>query len=180
MLFVGMVILQVIVAWIPGEAVELAGGYAFGMIEGTLLSMLGIALGSLIIFLLVRKLGVKLVEVFFKKEKIRELAFLKNPKKTKTLAFLLMLIPGTPKDFLSYFAGLTGMTLKQWLVIVLTARIPSVLSSSATGAAAGDRNYLLAGVIYGLTAVISICGILYYRRLCRIENMDRRSGGEAA
>lgn len=103
-------------------------------------------------------------------DKIRELNFLKNPQKTKVLAFLLMLIPGTPKDFLSYFAGLTGMPLRQWLLIVLTARIPSVLSSSAAGAAAGGRNYILAGIIYGITAVMSLGGILYYRYLCKKEN----------
>lgn len=180
LLFVGMVILQVIVAWIPGEAVELAGGYAFGVLEGTVLSMIGIGCGSWIIFLLVRKFGVRLIEVFFTKEKIRELRFLKNPKKTKVLAFLLMLIPGTPKDFLSYFAGLTGMTLRQWLGIVLLARIPSVISSSATGAAAGDRNYLLACVIYGVTAVLSLLGILYYRQLCKNENRDTDLNGEVA
>lgn len=59
--FVGTVVLQVIVAWIPGEAVELAGGYAFGVVEGTLLSMAGIGLGSWIIFLLVRKFGIKII-----------------------------------------------------------------------------------------------------------------------
>lgn len=179
-LFVGMVILQVIVAWIPGEAVELAGGYAFGVLEGTILSMFGIALGSWLIFLMVRRFGVKLVEVFFSREKIMEISFLKNTKKTKILAFLLMLIPGTPKDFLSYFAGLTGLNLKEWLLIVLFARIPSVLSSSATGAAAGNRNYVLAGIIYAITAVMSLMGILYYRRLCQAEKNNTGSENEAA
>ena len=179
-LFVGMVVFQVIVAWIPGEAVELAGGYAFGVLEGTILSMVGIGLGSWLIFLLVRRFGVKLVEVFFSRDRIREVSFLKNRKKTKVLAFLLMLIPGTPKDFLSYFAGLTGLNLREWLLIVLVARIPSVLSSSATGAAAGSRNYLLAGIIYAATAVMSLIGILYYRRLCISEKNDSGTENEAA
>jgi len=93
---------------------------------------------------------------------------------------LLMLIPGTPKDFLSYFAGLTGLNLAEWLMIVLTARIPSVLSSCASGAAAGSKNYALAGLIYGVTVVLSLIGILYYRRLCRNENKGMNSGDEAA
>ena len=54
-LFVGMVILQVLVAFIPGEAVELAAGYAFGVLEGTILSMIGIGIGSWMIFLLVQR-----------------------------------------------------------------------------------------------------------------------------
>ena len=169
-IFIGMVILQVIVAFIPGEAIELAAGYAFGGLEGTILSMVGILLGSWIIFMLVRKFGVKMVEVLFSKDKIAQVGFLNNQKKAKVLAFLLMLIPGTPKDFLSYFAGLTRLDLKQWLVIVCTARLPSVLTSTLTGAAAGEKQYVLAVILLALTGLISIAGILYYRYICKQEN----------
>lgn len=169
-LFVGMVVLQVVVAFIPGEPVELAAGYAFGFWEGSALTMAGFLLGSWLVFALVRKFGVKLVEVFFHKNKIAELRFLQNPRKAKIIAFLLMLIPGTPKDFLSYFAGLTPLTLSQWLRIVALARIPSLVTSSLTGAAAGDENYLLSGVMLAVTLIISIAGILYYRHICKQEN----------
>lgn len=169
-LFVGMVVLQVVVAFIPGEPVELAAGYAFGFWEGSALTMAGFLLGSWLVFALVRKFGVKLVEVFFHKNKIAELRFLQNPQKAKIIAFLLMLIPGTPKDFLSYFAGLTPLTLSQWLRIVALARIPSLVTSSLTGAAAGEENYLLSGVMLAVTLIISISGILYYRHICKQEN----------
>ena len=169
-IFVGMVVLQVVVAFIPGEPVELAAGYAFGFWEGSALTMAGFLLGSWLVFALVRKFGVKLVEVFFHKNKIAELRFLQNPRKAKIIAFLLMLIPGTPKDFLSYFAGLTPLTLSQWLRIVALARIPSLVTSSLTGAAAGEENYLLSGVMLAVTLIISISGILYYRHICKQEN----------
>ena len=168
--FLGMVVLQVLVAFIPGEAIELAAGYAFGILEGTILSMVGIVIGSWLIFVLVRKFGIKVVEVFFDQKKISEVRFLNTSKKTKVLSFLLMLIPGTPKDFLSYFAGLTQLTLKQWLLIVVVARLPSVLTSTVTGAAAGEEQYILAIIMLVITSFISIAGILYYRRLCKEQN----------
>lgn len=170
MIFVGMVVLQVVVAFIPGEPIELAAGYAFGFWEGTLLTMLGFLIGSWIIFLLVRRFGVKMVEVFFPPEKIKHFSFLKDPKKSETLAFILMLIPGTPKDFLSYFAGLTPLTMGKWLLIVAIGRIPSLITSTATGAAAGERNYVLAVVIFGITAVLTLIGLLYYRHICKEHN----------
>ncbi len=179
-IFIGMVILQVIVAMIPGEAIELAAGYAFGAVEGTVLSMIGIAIGSWIIFWLVRKFGVKIVEVFFDQKKISQVSFLKNTKKTRVLAFLLMLIPGTPKDFLSYFAGLTNLTLLQWLCIVLVARTPSVVTSTLTGAAAGQAKHELAVILLIITALISGAGILYYRYLCKQENEACDVGNQAA
>ena len=170
LLFVGMVVLQVIVAFIPGEAVELAAGYAFGALEGTVLSMIGILIGSWIIFLLVRRYGVKIVEIFFSKKDISQIRFLKNSRKTLVLSFVLMVIPGTPKDFLSYFAGLTRLTQKQWLLVVMVARLPSVLTSTLTGAAAGQRRYTLALILLAVTLFISLLGILYYRKICKEEN----------
>lgn len=167
LVFVGMVFLQVLVALIPGEPIELMAGYMFGAVEGTLLAMTGILLGSLVIFLLVRKLGVKMVQVFFKDRQIKRLAFLKNPKKSMVLTFVLMTVPGTPKDLLSYFVGLTPVKLWQWLLIVLVARIPSLVTSTVSGAAAGQKNYLLAGIVFAVTVLLSIGGLIYYRHLCK-------------
>lgn len=172
LIFVGMVVLQVIVAFIPGEPIELAAGYAFGFMEGSLLTLAGFLIGSWLVFILVRKFGVKLVEVFFPPEKILEFSFLKNPKKTKTIAFLLMLIPGTPKDFLSYFAGLTQLNVKQWLLIVTIGRLPSLISSTATGAAAGQKNYILSGIVLGITMLLTVAGIAYYRYICKQQRSE--------
>ena len=68
--YAAMVCFQVIVAIIPGEPLELAAGYAFGAFEGTLICLAGIFVGSMIVFLLVRRFGVKLVRLFFSDEKI--------------------------------------------------------------------------------------------------------------
>ena len=74
--FVGMMALQIFVAVIPGEPLELAAGYAFGTWLGMGLCLAGAALGSMVVFLLVRSLGVRAVEAFFPREKVMELSFL--------------------------------------------------------------------------------------------------------
>lgn len=124
-------------------------------------------IGSWLIFLLVRRFGVKLVEAFFPREKIERFSFLTDPQKSETLAFILMLIPGTPKDFLSYFAGLTPLTMGRWLLIVAVGRIPSLITSTATGAAAGKQNYILTAVMVGVMVVLTVAGLIYYRYICR-------------
>ena len=169
--FIAMVTFQVLIALIPGEPLEFAAGYAFGAVEGTILSMAGIIIGSWLVFLLVRYFGVKLLSVFFSDRDIRSLHFLKDTRKINIIVFLLMVLPGTPKDLLSYFAGLTKLTTAQWLMIVAVARIPSLVTSTVTGAAAGEQNYILAAVMAVITLLLSAAGLLYYRRICRQQNV---------
>ena len=67
--FIGLAALQVILAVIPGGPVQIAAGYAFGVIEGSLLCTIGIQIGSAIAFLLARYFGIKVINIFFSKEK---------------------------------------------------------------------------------------------------------------
>ena len=162
--FLGMMFLQVVIAIIPGEPLEIGAGYAFGFWEGTALCLLGIFLGSAVVFLLVRRFGTHLVEVFFDREKIHSLKFLQESKKRDLLIFLVMFIPGTPKDLLSYFAGLTDIRLGRWLLITTVARIPSVVTSTAGGNAVGEKNYLFAVFVFAGTLVASALGLWVYRK----------------
>ncbi|MDE7010033.1 MAG: VTT domain-containing protein [Oscillospiraceae bacterium] len=165
--FVGMVVLQVVVAIIPGEPLEIAAGYAFGALEGTLLCILGTWIGGLMVFLLVRRFGTRAVEVFFPLEKLHELRFLKNEKKLTFWVFIVFFLPGTPKDVLCYFVGLTKLPLRTWLLVSAVARIPSIVTSTVGGDALGMQNYTFAAAVFAATLVISGAGILIYRVICR-------------
>ena len=164
-IFVGMVVFQLIIALIPGEPLEMGAGYAFGAWEGTILCIIGCVIGSALVFLFVRRFGVKLVEVFFPREKIRSLRFLQDSRRLNLLTFIVFFIPGTPKDLLSYFIGLTDMKLGTWLLITAVARIPSIVTSTVTGDALGLKDYQFALIAFGVTLALSLAGILVYRRL---------------
>ena len=164
-IFVGMVVFQLIIALIPGEPLEMGAGYAFGAWEGTILCIIGCVIGSALVFLFVRRFGVKLVEVFFPREKIRSLRFLQDSRRLNLLTFIVFFIPGTPKDLLSYFIGLTDMKLGTWLFITAVARIPSIVTSTVTGDALGLKDYQFALIAFGVTLALSLAGILVYRRL---------------
>ena len=163
--FVGMVILQVFIAVIPGEPLEIGAGYAFGALEGTLLCLLGIAIGGSLVFLFVRYFGIRAVEVFFSREKINSMKYLRDSKRLNLLMFILFLIPGTPKDLLSYFAGLTKIKFSTFLLISITARIPSVVTSTLGGNALGIQNYDFAIIAFAVALLISLIGIIIYNRI---------------
>ena len=89
------------------------------------------------------------------------------------LALILMTIPGTPKDLLSYFAGLTPLKTWQWLGIVAVSRIPSLVTSTLSGSLAGEENYVLSAAVFVFTILISAAGLWYYRRLCKEKSTEQ-------
>lgn len=164
--YMGMVILQVVVALIPGEPFEIAAGYAFGAVEGTLLCLAASALGSVCVFLLVRRFGHRLAEVFFSKEKLRSIRFLQTTRRRDLLFLIIFMLPGTPKDLLCYFAGLTTIRFPVWLLICSLGRLPSIVTSTIGGDALGTKNYWGAVLVFLVTLAISAAGLLFYDRLC--------------
>ena len=171
---IGLVILQVVVATIPGEPIELAAGYAFGPVEGLILCLIGSVIGTSLIFLFTRLLGVRLVEAFISREKIASLKFIRTSKRLHLLLAIIFFIPGTPKDVITYFAGLTPIKLPSLLLITTLARIPSVISSTITGAALIVGEYTLAILCYGITGIVSIAGILWYRAILKKNNDEMK------
>ena len=165
--YIGMVIFQVVIALIPGEPFEIAAGYAFGAVEGTLLCILASTLGSVAVFLLVRRFGVRLVEVFFSKDKLKSVRFLKSTPKRDMLFLIIFMIPGTPKDLLSYVAGLTDVRFPVWLMICSLGRIPSIITSTVGGNALGTQNYWFAIAVFAATMAVSGVGLLIYNRICK-------------
>lgn len=165
--FLGMLVLQIVVAAIPGEPLEIAAGYAFGALEGTLLCLLGAFAGRVAVFLLVRRFGARAVDVFFPLEKLNTLSFLQNKKKLTLWVFFLFFLPGTPKDLLCYVVGLTDLPLKSWLIISAVAPFPSIVTSTIGGDALGMGNYTFALVVFVLTMAISGAGLLAYRAICQ-------------
>ena len=161
--YVGMMILQIIAAFLPGEPFEMVAGYAFGTLEGTALCFIASAIGSIFVLLLTRKFGIKLVKLFFDEDKINSVKFLHSSPKRILLFAVIFILPGTPKDLLCYFAGVTDI--KMWILILICSfgRIPAIVTSTIGGDALGTKSYILAIVVLIITFLISFLGVMVYR-----------------
>ena len=167
LIFAGMVIFQVVIAAIPGEPFEIAAGYAFGVVEGMILSIAAAAIGSIITFWLVRKFGMRLVRIFFSEEKINSVKFLKTSGTRDFLFLIVYMLPGTPKDLLGYFAGLTDIPFPIFCLICTLGRIPSVITSTIGGNALGTKRYGAAIITFAVTAgTVHLC-MLVQRKMER-------------
>ncbi|MBR3163374.1 MAG: TVP38/TMEM64 family protein [Clostridia bacterium] len=133
---IGLMIAQVLVAFLPGEPVELVAGMCYGPIWGTVLVIIGAFLSTILIFFSVRKFGRSFIYTFTSKEKIEKLEkskWFKNPKKLELIFLILFLLPGTPKDLLVYIGGVLPVNSVRFIIISTVARIPAILALTVLG-----------------------------------------------
>jgi uncharacterized membrane protein YdjX (TVP38/TMEM64 family) len=169
----GLQIVQIIAAVIPGGPVALIAGAAYGVWGGLLILQVGNAAATAIIFFIVKKFGSPLIIRFFGRDVINSFSFLKNEEKTLQAAFILFLIPGLPKDTLTYFVCLTKLSLVQIILISTLPRIPGMLSTTLMGDSVMRGNWVLFILLFVITAVAGILGI--HLKYVVMERMRKHS-----
>jgi len=165
--FMATQVIQVVVAPIPGELTQFAGGFIYGTIYGTAYSMTGILVGSMIVFCAGRLFGFPLLKTIIPGDKLQKFEFLINNPKAEILMLVLFLIPGSPKDILTYIAGLTPVRPLRFLLPAMVARFPGILLSSFIGAHVEENRYAEVIVASAIAIGLFIFGVLFQDRLTR-------------
>ena len=147
-------------------------GFIYNPIGGMIACMVGSTIGSLIIYVFVKKFGINFIDKLVGVEKMNQVSFLQNKEKLNILCFIVFFIPGTPKDILTYFIPLTDMKLSTFLLITTFARIPSIITSTIGGYALGIENYMVSIVVFAITGMISIFGIYIYKRINQKKTVE--------
>ena len=160
-------VFQVFLAIIPAGPFQLAAGCAFGSFYGTLISVIGSALGSILVYYLVKKYGKKVVSLFFSEDKINQFIPETMDRKWEGLMVLIYLIPGSPKDLLAYAAGLTNTHQALWILVFILGRIPGILISSISGNALGQQRYKTAVICLLFLCALSCIGYFIYNYLLK-------------
>lgn len=157
-------IIQVVIAPIPGGAIEFLGGYLFGVKAGFIYSMVGLTLGSLVAFSLARIFEKIAVEKFVSKETRKKFDYLVEHQGA-ILSFILFVIPGFPKDALCYILGLTPMHLGIFLIISTIGRIPGTLMACLQGGKAFDYQYKTFLVLLGISGLVILVFYIYHEEI---------------
>lgn len=177
LVFVAIRAFQTVIKIIPAEPLEIGSGVLYGTWGGLLLCILGTEIGSLAIIALTKLFGRRLVNLFVPIEKIDSLKFLKNEKKVYLTLFFIYLIPGTPKDVLTYVAGITNLNLVKFLIITGIARIPSIITSTMCGEQLIEKNYVLALAIFVGTAILAAICSAVYKKYFSPSSSDKEQNG---
>lgn len=175
-LFILLQVLQVVVAAIPGEPVQIAGGYLFGTLQGTAYLVAGGAVGSIIVFYASRLLGYGLVKAFAPAKQLERFYRLLNNPKSEITMLVLFLIPGIPKDVLTYLAGLTPVRPGRFLAIAMAGRLPAMAASCYIGANLQSENYAVAITVFAAAAVLFAAGLLFRNRIINMVHRGFKAG----
>lgn len=174
--FVFFQVLQTVIAPIPGEVVQIAGGYIYGVTLGTLYAMAGLLAGAMIAFYFTRFLGGAYVQKLLSGSKFKWMTAWLNNDKFSVFLFIIFVIPGLPKDMFIYAAALTAIRPMRFFVILLVARFPWILASASIGANLYEKNYMSTIIISAVAVIGFIAGVIYKDKLMdRLSRLQKRT-----
>lgn len=136
--FVLIQIFQVVFPIIPGGVTTVAGQLIFGPWLGFIYNYIGISLGSIILFWLVKVYGKKFILLF-----VKEKTFYDYERRLETPGFekffiVCMISPISPADIMVMIMGLSNMTLKRLTAIILITKPISIIGYSYLWIFGGD------------------------------------------
>ena len=160
LIFMGLQILQVVAAPIPGDLTGFLGGYLFGMGPGLVYSTIGLTLGSLLAFLVARRFGMPFVSRFVGQETLQKFDHLMR-RQGAFFTFIIFIIPGTPKDYFCFLLGLSPMNILTFLVVSTLGRFPSTLFLTMQGQAVKSEDYRFFFMALGAALIIIVLAMIY-------------------
>jgi len=174
-IFIGLQILQVIVAPIPGEISGFIGGYLYGPVLGTLYSIIGLSLGSLIAFFLARWLGQPFVEKVAGPATIQKYDYFIEHKGLLVI-FILFFIPGFPKDILSYIIGLSRLKVSTFILICTSGRLTGTILLSLSGSYARNNHPGAMATVIAIGVAITIIGFWQHEKILLLLRGGKKPG----
>ena len=161
LMLLGIQFLQIVVAFIPGEVVQLAAGLMYGPVGGAAIVLLGCVISSSVIFLLVHKLGAPFVQGMVSTEHMEKFKKFEETGRLDIVVFVLFLIPGLPKDVFTYLVPLTDMPYKRFIALTTIGRIPGVVASTYAAAGFADGQIVGPIIVLSILAILAIIAIVF-------------------
>ncbi|MCD7905004.1 MAG: TVP38/TMEM64 family protein [Clostridiales bacterium] len=121
--FVFIQAVQVVIPILPGAVGCVFGVVFFGPLMGFIYNYIGICIGSVLAFLIARSCGREFVRVvtggkFFQKYS----KYLLKENQFEKIFALLIFLPVAPDDFLCYLAGISKISVRKFVLIILLGK----------------------------------------------------------
>ncbi len=157
--------LQIVVAFIPGEATQMAAGMLYGPWIGGLIILVGSVLSSALVFVVVHRLGAPFVRDIVSDKWLEKFERFEQSGKLELTVFILFLIPAMPKDVFTYLVPLTSMRMRNFLLLSNIGRIPGILVSTYAASGLVDGNVWQSIIILAVVAVIAVVCVIFREQI---------------
>jgi len=182
-ILLGLQLLQIVVAFIPGEVTQIAAGLLYGPWLGALIILVGCVIASAFIFLLVRKLGAPFVQSIVPIKYLEKFREFEKTNKLSVIVFMLFLIPGLPKDTFTYLVPLTDMRMRTFMLLANIGRVPGILVSTYAANGLLQGRILESVLIFVAAAIIVLVGIFFREKIMdaleKVSDRITKSGKDA-
>ena len=174
-ILIALQILQVIICIVPGQPIQFAASYMFGITKGYLISVTGAVIGAFIAFYISGLLGKDAVCTLFGREKVEDYRRKLNSGRGLMAVLLIYLIPGIPKDLTAYAAGISDMRIRPFLLVSTIGRSPAMLGSLLIGHFFSRGNYKAVAALAVITVILLI--IFFIKRkdmVALLDNIEKK------
>lgn len=173
LILLAMQFMQIVVAFIPGEVVQMAAGMMYGPWLGAAVVLLGCIISSAFVFAVVHRLGAPFVRDMVPTKYLDKFNAFEESGKLSIVVFILFLIPAMPKDTFTYLVPLTNMRMRDFLVLSNVGRIPGIVISTYAANGLVDGNITQSIIIFAVVAVIAIVAIVFRDKIMNLFHHDK-------
>lgn len=173
LILLAMQFMQIVVAFIPGEVVQMAAGMMYGPWLGAAVILLGCIISSAFVFVVVHRLGAPFVQDMVPTKYLDKFRAFEESGKLSIVVFILFLIPAMPKDTFTYLVPLTNMRMRDFLVLSNVGRIPGIVISTYAANGLVDGNITQSIIIFAVVAVIAIVAIVFRDKIMNLFHHDK-------
>lgn len=145
----------------PVPILAVVAGTAFGLFAGSLYTIIGAMINSVLMFYIARFLGFRAVSDFTQNSKSKILKTLGEPGGKFSLILILRLMPLVPYNALNYACGVMNVSLREYVVATFVGIVPATFIMVNLGEKALDmrsNGFIIACVLMAALVVLSSWG----------------------
>ena len=157
-------LLQVVFTFLPAEPAQVLSGICYGFVDGSIIALIGVALGNSIMFLIYKTYGNRLgssvqsnVDVDFDK--------LRSSPKVIAFIFLLYFLPAIPYGFICLFAASLDLKYPRYILLTTVGSLPSIFIGVSLGNMAMTTSWIVSVVVFGVILILVILMAIFRKKL---------------
>lgn len=156
-----LAMLQVVVAFLPAEPVQIVAGLVYEFWIGTLICTIGVIVGNTVIYVLYKIYGDRLREYFDNKLDL-DFSHAGASGKVTLVIFILYFLPAIPYGMICFLAATLGMKYPRYITVTTLGAIPSVCIGVALGHTALASSWIISVAIFAV--LLALLGFVMHKR----------------